>query len=404
MKLNFETTPVFTENWHSSKKIIINRGGTRSSKTVSLCQLVILWLLQGKTGSNEPINKSGKFTIVRKYQATLEKTIIVDFENILNQYNLWPYIEHNKTEKRYKLKGINRTVQFMGADDQQKLRGYSSTHLYCNEVNELNYKQEYFQLLIRTEGRVYMDFNPDDEQIWINTELEQKRLFEKGDVQVIVSTYKDNTFLPRTQIDEIEWLQETDVLFWKIYGLGEYGKVYGLIFDNWKVIESVPKDALFLGTGLDFGFTNDPTAAIELYKYDKELILHEVIYSKGLLNSDIADILKGQPQRKIVIADSSEPKSIKELSLLGISVSGCSKGVDSIRHGINCMKEYHINVTSSSGNLLKEAKTYKWHTDINGNTISPNRPVDYNNHAMDAARYIINHIYNNKNAGQYSVG
>lgn len=363
-----------------------------------------MWLLTGKTGHNQPTDQKGKFTIVRKYSATLEKTIVVDIDNLINQYNLWSYIEHNKTEKRYSYKYAKRSIQFMGADDQQKIRGYASTHLYCNEANELNYKQEYFQLLIRTEGRIFMDFNPDDEQIWINTELEQKRYHDNKDVEVIVSTYKDNTFLPTSQVQEIEYLQKTDELFWKVYGLGEYGKIFGLIFTNWQVISEVPHDALLMGTGLDFGFTNDPSAAVELYKYNNQLILHEVIYQRGLINAEIGALLQTQGNRKVVVADSSEPKSIHELKSMGIPIVGCVKGADSVRHGINVMKTFEIVVTSQSTNLLKELRTYRWKTDRNGDVLSPNQPIDSNNHCLDSARYIINHIYTNRNSGKYSAG
>ena len=317
--MRLETTPVFTKNYSSDKKIVINRGGTRSSKTVSIVQQCVLWLMTGRLTRNLEIPK-GVWSTVRKYSTTLDATVIRDFEEELNKHRIFDLVQHNKTKKTYKYQ--DRLVEFIGADDEQKLRGAKRNILYCNEGNELEYKTEFFQLLMRTEDKVIIDFNPDDENIWINTELEQKRYFDKNDVEIIVSTYKDNTFLPSSLISEIEYLQQTDPEFWKIYGLGEYGKVFGLIFDNYNIVDGIPQDAKFIAYGQDFGFTNDPSALVGVWMQNGELWVKELIYQRGLTNQDLASKYKelGIYQGQYIVADSAEPKSIQELINLQFSV------------------------------------------------------------------------------------
>jgi phage terminase large subunit len=395
-----EVTPVFTRNRATDKKIVVNRGGTRSSKTYSIAQLCALWLITGEIGRGNYIHK-GVWSTVRKHQTTLDKTVVRDFEEILQNEGWYGLVSHNKTKKTYSYKG--RLVEFFGADDQQKLRGAKRNILYCNEANELEYRQEFFQLLMRTTDKIFIDFNPDDEDIWINTELEQKRTNDKGDVETIVSTYKDNTFLPESLVDEIEYLQQTDPEFWKIYGLGEYGNITGLIYENVTFIPAIPDNAKFVCYGLDFGFTNDPTAVIEIWKHDKDIYLNEMIYENGLTNEDIANRLKelGVTRQQEVICDSAEPKSIEELYRQGINSKPAKKGADSIKNGIDILKRYNINVTNNSTNLRKEFRSYKWAVDRTGN--STGKPIDKFNHAMDAVRYgAIIHLAKH-NIGKYNI-
>lgn len=395
-----EVTPVFTRNRLSKKKIVINRGGTRSSKTYSIAQLCALWLMTGEIGKGNYIHK-GVWSTVRKHQTTLEKTVVRDFEEILQNNSWYNLIDHNKTKKTYKYEG--RMVEFFGADDQQKLRGSKRAILYCNEANELEYKAEFFQLLMRTTDKIFIDFNPDDEDIWINTELEKKRTLEKKDVETIVSTYKDNTFLPSGLVEEIEYLQKTDPEFWKIYGLGEYGNISGLIFENVTIVDSIPENAKLKGYGLDFGFTNDPTACTGLYIHDKDLYLDELIYDYGLTNEDIANRLKDLNINLYddVVCDSAEPKSIEELSRLGINSIPAKKGADSIRNGIDILKRYNIHITRKSLNVQKEFRKYKWAENKNGESLG--KPIDYFNHAIDGIRYCaMRHLSINDN-GNYNL-
>jgi len=395
-----EVTPVFTKNRTTNKKIVVNRGGTRSSKTYSIAQLCALWLMTGECGKGNYIHK-GVWSTVRKHQTTLEKTVVRDFEEILQNNEWYNSIDHNKTKKTYSYQG--RMVEFFGADDQQKLRGAKRNILYCNEANELDYRSEFFQLLMRTTDKIFIDFNPDDEDIWINTELEQRRTLDKGDVETIVSTYKDNTFLPISLVEEIEYLQQTDPEFWKIYGLGEYGNITGLIYDNVTICNDIPDNAKLVCYCLDFGFTNDPTACLELYKHDNDIYINELIYENGLTNQDIATRLKelGVDSRTELICDSAEPKSIEEIYRLGFNAKPTKKGKDSINNGIDVLKRFNLHLTSRSTNTRKEFRAYKWATDKNGNSLK--KPIDKYNHAMDAIRYgAIMHL-GVSNRGKYNI-
>lgn len=397
--MHLETTPVFTRNYVTDKKIKVNRGGTRSSKTRSIAQLSILWLFTGQISRNRTIDK-GVWSTVRKFSTTLDATVIRDFEEELDKQGLYGAVKHNKTKRTY-IYG-ERMVEFFGADDEKKLRGAKRNILYCNEANELEFKTQFFQLLIRTEDDIFIDFNPDDENVWINTELEQKRQHEMHDVEVIVSTYKDNTFLPQSLIKEIEYLEKTDPEFWKIYGLGEYGKVFGQVFENYLIVSEIPKDATFIANGGDFGFTNDPCAILEVYKQDGELWVNQLEYKRGMTNPDIANRLKElKKDREETIFDSAEPKSIKELENLQINVFAAQKGADSIRNSIDILKRYKLNVTSNSTDLIKELKTYKWILDKGANPTQT--PIDFNNHLIDALRYVaLNKLANNNN-GVYHI-
>jgi phage terminase large subunit len=382
MELKLQATPIFERNFDSDKRIVVNRGGTRSSKTVSIMQLAILFLFTGYVKPKLQVSK-GVWSTVRKFSNNLDKTVIRDFEEQLLSLGIMDLVKRNKTAKTYTYG--QRMVEFFGADEEQKIRGAKRVVLHCNEGNEIDFN-DWYQLIFRTEERAYIDFNPDDENIWINKEIEQKRQFDKGDVEVIVSTYQDNTFLPQTLIDEIEYLKDTDLDFWKIFGLGEYGSIKGLIFESWDV-RTLPHDAVLLGYALDFGFTNDPTAIPAIYKSGGELWFKEMLYERRLTNRDISDQMNilGINKSNEIIADSAEPKSIEEIYRLGWNIHAAKKGPDSIKNSIDILKRFVCHITPESVNLIKEHKTYKWKEDKNGNYL--NEPVDFNNHLLDGIRY-----------------
>ena len=167
-----------------------------------------------------------------------------------------------------------------------------------------------------------------------------------------------------------------------MYGLGLVGNLDGVIFDNWLTIDSIPSDARLLGIGLDFGYSNDPTAIVEIYKYNDKRIINEVCYRTGMVNSDIARML---PKNTFVYADSAEPKSIEEIRRFGINIMPVKKGADSIMFGITTMQTQNYLVTKSSKNIINEFEKYIWDKDKNNN--AKNKPVDKYNHAMDALRY-----------------
>ena len=380
-----DVTPIFERNYDSPKRITVNRGGTRSNKTYSICQLMVFWLFTGHIGEAQTIPK-GVASIVRRTLPALKASAMRDFEEILHENGLYKFLSINKTEHTYAYK--DRMVEFFSVDDEQKVRSRKRAILYCVEANEIDFKPTFYQLLIRTTHKVFMDFNPDDENVWINTELEQKRAFEKGDVEVIVSSYLDNTFLDENTIAELEYMIRTDPEYAAIFGRGEYGKISGLIIPDVTLVEKVPVGAKWIGAGLDFGFTNHPTALEDVYISGGELYVDELIYETRLTNPDIAQRLDaiGFPKSKLIIADSAEPKSIMELQGMGYRVTGANKGKDSIVNGIDILKRYKINITHRSTGIIAERKRYKWATGSDGKPL--NYPIDKFNHGMDGLRYV----------------
>lgn len=384
MKLDLDVTPVFERNYNSKAKIVVNRGGTRSSKSYSLAQLAVLFLFTGYVNPDTRL-QSGTWSIVRKTLPALKASVLRDFEDILHDKQLYQHLTVNKTELTYRYNG--RMVEFFSIDDQQKVRSRKRDVLNIAEANEIGFN-EFRQLLWRTEYRIYIDFNPDDIEVWINREIEEKRAVDVGDVEVIKSTYRDNTFLTAERVREIESLSTTDKEYWSIFGLGEYATISGLIFPNVKYVDCVPEGARHIGMGLDFGFTNDPTAAIDIYQAGGELYLDEVLYEYALTNPQIAEILikRGVKKDTEIVADSAEPKSIAELNILGLRVTHAPKGPDSVDAGIQILKRYPLNITHRSTNLRREQRAYKWDTDKDGKQL--NKPIDAFNHGWDAVRYL----------------
>lgn len=382
--LDLDVTPVFHRNFASNAKIVVNRGGTRSSKSFSLAQLAVLFLFTGYV-KPETVLPEGIWSVVRKTLPALKASVLRDFEDILHDKQLYQYLSVNKTELTYRYQ--NRMVEFFSIDDQQKVRSRKRDVLNIAEANEVGFN-DFRQLLLRTEYRIYLDFNPDDIEVWINREIEEKRSIEVGDVDVIQSSYKDNTFLSKERVREIESLATTDKDYWAIFGLGEYATISGLVFPAVKYVESIPEGAKHIGVGMDFGFTNDPTTAIDVYLSGGELYLDELLYEYALTNPQIKDelIKRGHNPTTEIIADSAEPKSIAELNILGLRVMGAPKGPDSVDAGIQILKRYPLNITYRSTNLRREQRAYKWDTDKDGKQL--NKPIDAFNHGWDAVRYL----------------
>ena len=289
-------------------------------------------------------------------------------------------------------------IEFFSADQEDKVRGPRRNVLYINECNNISF-ETYHQLAIRTSDHIWLDFNP-SHKFWVHQELTNE-----DDAEWLTLTYKDNEGLPESIVKEIEKAKEKAKTstywdnWWKVYGEGKLGSLQGAVYSNWTQIDQIPKDAEYLGTGLDFGFTNDPTAAVDVYRYNGKLVFDEVLYQKGMHNNAIAAALKGE--KRYIVADSAEPKSISELRQYGLTVIGAEKGRDSINAGIQLIQQYDILVTKRSTNLIKELRGYIWQTDRSGATL--NKPVDYMNHGCDSFRYICQNRLSKKNIGQYAV-
>jgi phage terminase large subunit len=372
MEVTLRATPVFQRNWDSTKRFVLNQGGTRSSKTFSILQVLIVKALQAE----EPTTIS----IVRKTLPALKKSVLRDFISILDSMGIYDDTQHNKSDNTYQLN--NTLVEFFSIDTAAKYRGSKRDYLFINEANELTF-EDIFQLQVRTTKQVFADYNPSDSISWIYDLIDQR----SDEVDFIKSTYLDNTFLEQSIIDEIVKLKETDEDYWRVYGLGERGGTKDLVYTV-KEIDTTPEDAILIGLGLDFGFSHDPTALIGVWKKEDSLYFDELLYERGLTNYDLIQKLKeiSLDKRLDIVADSADPKSIEELRRSGYAVKPALKGPDSIRNGIDILKRHKLYVTKQSPNLLVEFQRYKWRKDSAGNML--NQPVDVFNHGMDSIRYV----------------
>jgi len=321
-----------------------------------------------------------EISVVAESIPHLRRGALKDFLKIMKETGRYFDERFNKSLLRYEFAN-GSVIEFFSADDSSKLRGARRDVLYINECNNVTF-ESYNELAIRTKKEVYLDFNPANE-FWVHTELK-----DEPDSDFLILTYKDNEALDNSIVQQIEKNRlkaETSAYWsnwWRVYGLGEIGMLEGVIFSNWKIIDKLPTEAKLIGIGLDFGYTNDPTAIIEVYNYNGTRILNELKYQTGMLNSDIAKIL---PKNVVVYADSSEPKSIDEIRRYGITIKGVTKGKDSINYGIDVIQQQEYLVTSQSVNFIKELRAYCWDVDKHGTRL--NKPIDNNNHGIDAWRY-----------------
>ena len=367
----FRKTTAIKKILNLKKRIKIIQGGTSAGKTFGIIPVLI-----DKAARNEGI----EISVVAETIPHLRRGALKDFLKIMKWTGRFFEDRFNKSLLRYEFAN-GSVIEFFSADDSSKLRGARRDILYINECNNVTF-DSYNELAIRTRKEVYLDFNPSNE-FWVHKELKNE-----PDSDFLILTYKDNEALDQSIIDQIEKNKEKAKTssywanWWKVYGEGQLGMLEGVVFSNWKTIDTIPKEAKLLGIGLDFGYTNDPTAIIEIYNYNGQRIVNELAYQNGLLNSDIAKLL---PKHVPVYADSSEPKSIDEIKRFGITIKGVTKGKDSINYGIDVIQRNEYLVTANSQNLIKELRSYVWDTDKQGNRL--NKPIDFNNHAIDAFRY-----------------
>ena len=380
-----QTNKVYNHLKRSDKKIVVEQGGTRSGKTYN----ILLWVIfyYSTTESNKTI------TICRKTFPSLRASVMRDFFEILRANDLYNEAYHNRSSHEYYLNG--NLVEFISLDQPQKIRGRKRDLLYINEANELTY-EDWQQLILRTEGRAILDYNPSDAFHWI-----YDKVVTRDDCEFHQTTYLDNPFLDSSIRNEIERLRDTDSDYWRIYGLGERGMSRATIFQYGQA--DIPSDATLLCHGMDFGYTNDPTALVAVYKSGDNLYVDELIYRTGMTNPDISNVLAslGLDRRTEIYADSAEPKSIEELHRMGWNVKPTQKGADSVIVGIDVLKRHKLFVTPRSSNLIKELQNYKWVEDKNGNLL--NKPIDAFNHAIDALRYATYNKLSRPNFGRYAI-
>ncbi|WP_184548785.1 PBSX family phage terminase large subunit [Mucilaginibacter sp. FT3.2] len=369
----FEVSILFNQNYHTDAHITVNQGGTSSGKTYAIEQ--VLFCLACQTDMQV-------ITIVGQDIPNLKAGALRDALSIYNSSAILQAAvkSYNKSDRVFEFHN-GSIMEFKSYTDPQDAKSGKRDYLFINEANGISY-QVYTELALRTRKRIYIDYNPNT-SFWVH-----EQLIGRPDVLLIISDHRHNPFLDQGIRDKIESLKKTDIELWKVYARGLTGKISGLIFTNWYVCEQIPATAKLIATGLDFGFTNDETACLQVYKQNGELWVHELFYQTGLTNTDIALKLKQElvSRQTEIIADSAEPKSIEEFKRMGWYISGAKKGADSIKNSIDILKRYKINVTRASVNLRKELDRYKWRVDRSGKTI--NEAVDSYNHLIDALRYV----------------
>lgn len=387
----FKRTTAINKILKLSKRKKIIQGGTSAGKTFGI--LPVLIDKATKTPHLE-------ISVVSETIPHLRRGAMKDFIKIMEMTGRYIDANWNRSLLTYKFSN-GSYIEFFSAEQESKLRGARRNILYINEANNISF-ESYHQLAIRTSNDIYLDFNPTSE-FWAHTEL-----LNESDSELLVLTYKDNEALPQTIIDDIEGAKSKGesstywANWWKVYGLGEVGNLQDTIFDNWKQVDDIPRDAKLICYGMDFGFTNDPTTLVGVWKSEGKIWVDELLYRTNMTNNDIGNFLKSIDfGRKELICDSAEPKSIEELRRQGFNVFPAIKGADSIKIGIDILKRFELCVTKRSVNMIKELRAYQWEKDKEGKFTG--KPIDYMNHTIDPLRYVGIMKLNNRPAGRYAT-
>lgn len=382
-----QTTTAQTKIARMRKRVRIVRGGTSSSKTFSIIPMLITYAV--KTPRCE-------ISVVAESIPHLRRGAIRDFLKIMEMVGMFVPDKWNKSSLTYTFSN-DSFIEFFSADQPDKLRGARRDVLFINECNNIEW-ESYYQLAIRTRRFIYLDYNPVSE-FWVDTELKSD-----PDSEMVVLTYKDNEALDKSIVKEIEKAKEKAKTseywanWWRVYGLGEIGNLEGVVFSNYQLVDSIPDEAKLIGYGLDFGYSNDPTALVAIYLFNGQRYIDQILYRTGMMNGEIAKHIESGV---ICYADSAEPKSIEEIRRYGKTIRGVTKGKDSINYGIQVMQEQTYFITKRSTDLIKELRSYIWDKDKSGNTM--NRPIGVD-HALDAFRYHeMEAIGIKRNFGQYDV-
>jgi len=369
--MEIKSTVIFEKNYEAilgDRRFIINEGGSRSSKTYSICQLIIIYCLQ---------NNNKVVSIIRKTFPALRATVLRDFIEILKELNIYSVDNHNKSEHIYTFSN-GSMVEFFSVDDEQKIRGRKRDIAWCNEANEL-YFDDFTQLNMRTESKLIFDYNPSESASWLYELPTDESI-------MIKSTYRDNPFLPQSIRAQIEDLKRTDEALYQIYALGEKAISKSNIYSQWTFVAHRPAKFVKFVYGLDFGY-NHPTALIRVYYCDKDVYIEPVIYESYLTTTMLIEKLAtlGIEQTVSILADYSRPEIIQEMNIAGYDVLNANKVV---KKGIDNLKTFGV-ICQDDKALRREYENYKWKKV--GDFIT-DEPVKLFDDAMDAIRYATTHI------------
>jgi len=387
MELQINTSKTYRDI-DKSRKICILQGGTRSGKSHSALQ----WLIVTALSTPNTIT-----SVVRKSFPSMRVSILRDFQTIMKELGIYSEESYSSTEHIYYFDN-GSLIEFLSIDNAEKRKGTSRDYLFIDECNELS-REDYFQLFIRTRIKTIIAYNPSfGTNNYIFNEIQTH---PESDLHI--STFRDNPFLEQNIIDEIERLKYTNPEYYKIYGLGLPGNNVGTIFSI-TLIDEIPEDSDFIAFGMDYGYSIDPTTLVTVSKKDNNLYIDELLYKTNMVTGDIINYLKGLDLgRNEIYADSAEGRLIEEIYRAGFNIKPAKKGPDSVRIGIDLMMNYKLHVTKRSKNMIREFGEYVWMVDKNGNF--ENKPVDYSNHTIDAIRYAVSETLTQKkiNAGKYTL-
>jgi phage terminase large subunit len=369
--MNIKSTVIFEKNYEAisgDKRFIINEGGSRSSKTYSLCQLMIIYCLQ---------NNNKVVSVIRKTFPALRATVLRDFIEILKDIGIYKQEAHNKSEHIYTFAN-GSMIEFFSVDNEQKIRGRKRDIAWLNESNEL-YFDDYTQINMRTEDKLIFDYNPSDSASWLYE-------LPKDESTLIKSTYRDNPFLPESIKLQIEDLKRTDEALYQIYALGEKAVSKSNIYSNWSFVTHRPARFVKYVYGIDFGY-NHPTALMRVYYCDNDIYIEPVIYESYLTTTMLIEKLGtlGIEQTVTILADYSRPEIIQEMNIAGYDVQNANKVV---KKGIDNLKTFGV-ICQDDKAIRREYENYKWKK-IGDQILD--EPVKLFDDAMDAIRYATTHI------------
>jgi len=351
------------------QRVTLLQGSTRSGKSYAICYYII-WLCENYRGL--------EIDITRDTFTALKATIWKDFEAILTDCNLYHDKFHNKTEHIYYLNG--NAISYYGADNPDKIHGRARDILIVNEAHQFPI-EVIDQLFPRTRQRIICDYNPAlGLEHWLDTYIDK--------YPPLITTYKNNPFLTKSQVEDIE-SRKNNQYWWQVYGLGQRANREGAIFTNWTT--GAFDTSLPYCYGQDYGFAIDPTTLVKVAVDNKSMKIYvdECYYNRNAMSTD--DIYNANKAHikhpsDLIIADSAEPRLIDELRRKGLNIKPCEKGAGSITAGISTIQNYQIVVTERSSNIRKELSNYCWNDKRAG------IPIDDYNHTIDPIRYAIKNL------------
>ena len=366
---------IFDPSITATTRYVFNEGGTRSGKTYTTNQVLYSIAAQAQ--------KPVIISTVSETMPHLKRGAMRDFFSFLTQHNLYIPADHNKTDNVYR---INKSmIEFFSADSPDKVHGPERDYLFVNELQNIPY-EIFFHLAQRTRIRVFADWNPTHE-LFVHTKILHDDQY-KDDFTYIHSTIYDNPFVSEEIKKDVMRRANVDDRYRTVYLEGKIGVREGLVFDAWQQVDTLPEGGK-VRHGLDFGYSNDPTALVRVVETDDAWYVDELVYQAGMLSREMADKLTAVTKKNydVIMADSADPRLIDELRLYGHNIKPAIKGQDSINAGIDKIKTKRLMVTKRSINLIRELRNYTWETNKDGQPT--NKPVDAFNHAIDAVRYAI---------------